>query len=83
MDVTTLYSIGERSRRTGLSVRTIRFYSDSGVVAPTINRYWRLVWIVNGWQVAPNLIRCTPGSSRPCEMTVTHSHRSGPPARRL
>lgn len=35
MDVTTLYSIGELSRRTGLSVRTIRFYSDSGVVTPT------------------------------------------------
>ncbi|MFB7978558.1 MerR family transcriptional regulator [Streptomyces vinaceus] len=35
MDVTTLYSIGELSRRTGLPVRTIRFYSDSGVVAPT------------------------------------------------
>lgn len=35
MDVTTLYSIGELSRRTGMSVRTIRFYSDSGVVAPT------------------------------------------------
>ncbi|MFH8569350.1 MerR family transcriptional regulator [Streptomyces sp. NPDC017993] len=35
MDGTTLFSIGELSRRTGLSVRTIRFYSDSGVVAPT------------------------------------------------
>ncbi|MFF7361920.1 MerR family transcriptional regulator [Streptomyces sp. NPDC008125] len=35
MDATTPYSIGELSRRTGLSVRTIRFYSDSGVVAPT------------------------------------------------
>ncbi|WP_033355031.1 MerR family transcriptional regulator [Kitasatospora aureofaciens] len=35
MDGTTLYSIGELSRRTGLPVRTIRFYSDSGVVAPT------------------------------------------------
>ncbi|MFI6376620.1 MerR family transcriptional regulator [Streptomyces sp. NPDC050546] len=35
MDATTLYSIGELSRRTGLPVRTIRFYSDSGVVAPT------------------------------------------------
>ncbi|MCF4136278.1 MerR family transcriptional regulator [Streptomyces sp. Tue 6430] len=35
MDVTTLYSIGELSRRTGLSVKTIRFYSDSGLVAPT------------------------------------------------
>ncbi|MFF3677159.1 MerR family transcriptional regulator [Streptomyces sp. NPDC002120] len=35
MDATTLYSIGELSRRTGLPVRTIRFYSDAGVVAPT------------------------------------------------
>ncbi|MFE7110884.1 MerR family transcriptional regulator [Streptomyces sp. NPDC057575] len=35
MDVTTLYSIGDLSRWTGLPVRTIRFYSDSGVVAPT------------------------------------------------
>ncbi|MFJ3711208.1 MerR family transcriptional regulator [Streptomyces sp. NBC_01267] len=35
MDVTTLYSIGELSRRTGVPVRTIRFYSDSGVVTPT------------------------------------------------
>lgn len=35
MNATTLYSIGELSRRTGLPVRTIRFYSDSGVVAPT------------------------------------------------
>ena len=29
------YTIGELSRRTGLSVKTIRFYSDSGVVPPT------------------------------------------------
>ncbi|MFH8973822.1 MerR family transcriptional regulator [Streptomyces sp. NPDC017890] len=35
MDGTALYSIGELSRRTGLSVRTIRFYSDANVVAPT------------------------------------------------
>lgn len=35
MDVTTLYSIGELSRRTGVPVKTIRFYSDSGVEAPT------------------------------------------------
>ncbi|MFE1414315.1 MerR family transcriptional regulator [Streptomyces sp. NPDC058746] len=35
MDATTLCSIGELSRRTGLPVRTIRFYSDSGLVAPT------------------------------------------------
>jgi len=27
-----VYTIGELARRTGLSVRTIRFYSDSGVV---------------------------------------------------
>ncbi|MEU7576212.1 MerR family transcriptional regulator [Streptomyces sp. NPDC041068] len=30
-----LYSIGELARRTGLTVKTIRFYSDSGIVAPT------------------------------------------------
>ncbi|MFD9727321.1 MerR family transcriptional regulator [Streptomyces sp. NPDC059072] len=35
MDATTLCSIGELSRRTGLPVRTIRFYSDEGLVAPT------------------------------------------------
>ncbi|WP_411081331.1 MerR family transcriptional regulator [Streptomyces sp. cmx-18-6] len=35
MNSATLYSIGELSRRTGLSVRTIRFSSDSEVVAPT------------------------------------------------
>ncbi|MFI2213439.1 MerR family transcriptional regulator [Streptomyces sp. NPDC020141] len=35
MDGTTLHSIGELSARTGLSVRTIRFYADTGVVAPT------------------------------------------------
>ncbi|MFF9060184.1 MerR family transcriptional regulator [Streptomyces sp. NPDC014882] len=35
MDATTFYPIGELSRRTGLSVKTIRFYSDSGLVAPT------------------------------------------------
>lgn len=31
----TLYSIGELARRTGLPVKTIRFYSDLGVVPPT------------------------------------------------
>jgi hypothetical protein len=30
----TLLTIGELAERTGLSVRTIRFYSDSGVVPP-------------------------------------------------
>lgn len=30
-----LYSIGDLARRTGLTVKTIRFYSDSGIVAPT------------------------------------------------
>ncbi|MGW7410922.1 MerR family transcriptional regulator [Streptomyces sp. NPDC054863] len=29
------YPIGELARRTGLSVKTIRFYSDSGIVTPT------------------------------------------------
>jgi DNA-binding transcriptional MerR regulator len=32
--MTTLLSIGELATRTGLPVRTIRFYSDSGVVPP-------------------------------------------------
>jgi DNA-binding transcriptional MerR regulator len=36
MDGDTLYTIGELARRTGLSVKTIRFYSDSGVVPPTV-----------------------------------------------
>ena len=35
MDDDTLYPIGDLARRTGLSVRTIRFYSDCGIVAPT------------------------------------------------
>lgn len=30
----TLYTIGELARRTGLTVKTIRFYSDRGIVAP-------------------------------------------------
>ncbi|MFE5814980.1 MerR family transcriptional regulator [Streptomyces sp. NPDC056479] len=34
MDGATLYSIGELARRTGLTVKTIRFYSDRGIVAP-------------------------------------------------
>jgi DNA-binding transcriptional MerR regulator len=29
-----LYSIGDLARRTGLSVRTIRFYSDVGLLPP-------------------------------------------------
>ncbi|MFF7852056.1 MerR family transcriptional regulator [Streptomyces sp. NPDC007910] len=35
MDGDALYSIGELARRTGLTVKTIRFYSDRGIVAPT------------------------------------------------
>jgi DNA-binding transcriptional MerR regulator len=34
MDGGRLYSIGDLARRTGLAVRTIRFYSDCGIVAP-------------------------------------------------
>jgi DNA-binding transcriptional MerR regulator len=34
MDGGRLYSIGDLARRTGLAVRTIRFYSDRGIVAP-------------------------------------------------
>ncbi|MFI9203606.1 MerR family transcriptional regulator [Streptomyces sp. NPDC053048] len=33
-DDTTLYSIGELARLTGLTVKTIRFWSDEGVVPP-------------------------------------------------
>lgn len=35
MDGSTLYSIGDLARQTGLTVKTIRFYSDRGIVAPT------------------------------------------------
>ncbi|MFB4304951.1 MerR family transcriptional regulator [Actinomadura sp. GTD37] len=35
MDGDTMDTIGELARRTGLPVRTIRFYSDEGVVPPT------------------------------------------------
>ncbi|MFJ8165914.1 MerR family transcriptional regulator [Streptomyces sp. NPDC096136] len=35
MDSDVLFSIGELSRRTGLTVKTIRFYSDQGIVPPT------------------------------------------------
>ncbi|MEU6423397.1 MerR family transcriptional regulator [Streptomyces spiralis] len=34
MDGGTLYSIGELARRTGLTVKKIRFYSDRGIVTP-------------------------------------------------
>ncbi|MDC0771483.1 MerR family transcriptional regulator [Streptomyces sp. HD] len=34
MDGGILYSIGELARRTGLAVKTIRFYSDRGIVLP-------------------------------------------------
>jgi DNA-binding transcriptional MerR regulator len=34
MDGDGLYLIGDLARRTGLAVRTIRFYSDCGIVAP-------------------------------------------------
>ncbi|MYV46742.1 MerR family DNA-binding transcriptional regulator [Streptomyces sp. SID2888] len=34
-DPTEMLTIGELARRTGVSVRTIRFWSDSGMIAPT------------------------------------------------
>ncbi|MFJ7073504.1 MerR family transcriptional regulator [Streptomyces sp. NPDC098781] len=34
MEGGTLFSIGELAQRTGLTVKTIRFYSDRGIVAP-------------------------------------------------
>ncbi|MGC5331306.1 MerR family transcriptional regulator [Micromonospora sp. DT62] len=35
MNSDTRYSIGELARRTGLTVKTVRFYSDRGIVPPT------------------------------------------------
>ncbi|MCT9931924.1 MerR family transcriptional regulator [Planotetraspora sp. A-T 1434] len=35
MDGDALYSIGDLARRTGLTVKTVRFYSDRGIVPPT------------------------------------------------
>ncbi|MEU8085482.1 MerR family transcriptional regulator [Micromonospora sp. NPDC049101] len=35
MSGATRYMIGELARRTGLSVKTIRYYADSGIVPPT------------------------------------------------
>ncbi|MFE6747749.1 MerR family transcriptional regulator [Kitasatospora purpeofusca] len=35
MDGDTLFTIGDLARRTGLTVKTIRFYADSGIVPPT------------------------------------------------
>ncbi|KAB8182414.1 MerR family transcriptional regulator [Microbispora catharanthi] len=35
MDGDALYAIGELARRTGLTVKAIRFYSDCGIVPPT------------------------------------------------
>ena len=35
MDDGELFTIGQMARRTGLAVKTIRFYSDSGLVAPS------------------------------------------------
>lgn len=35
MDGETLYSIGDLARRTGLTVKAIRFYADCGLVPPT------------------------------------------------
>lgn len=35
MDDGTLYSIGDLARRTGLTVKAIRFYADKGIVPPT------------------------------------------------
>lgn len=36
MDDETLYTIGTLADRTGLTVKTIRFYSDKGIVPPTM-----------------------------------------------
>ena len=38
----TRYQIGELARMTGLTVRTIRFYSDQGLIPPTVENGRRL-----------------------------------------
>lgn len=35
MNGDTAYTIGELARRTGLTVKTVRFYSGRGTVSPT------------------------------------------------
>ncbi|MVU76559.1 MerR family transcriptional regulator [Nocardia sp. ET3-3] len=39
MDDETLYTIGALADRTGLTVKTIRFYSDKGIVPPTTHSH--------------------------------------------
>ncbi|WP_407697732.1 MerR family transcriptional regulator [Streptomyces kaniharaensis] len=34
MNGDTLHSIGDLARRTGLTVKTVRYYSDLGIVSP-------------------------------------------------
>ncbi|MBW5481843.1 MerR family DNA-binding transcriptional regulator [Streptomyces bambusae] len=72
-DRTELLPTGELARRTGLSVRTIRFWSDSGVVEPTSRS-----------RAGPDVrlrAAADPGGGE-CRRTIDHGgvrrHRSGP-----
>jgi hypothetical protein len=56
-DDDVLFSIGQLSRRTGLAVRTIRFWSDIGVVQP--------VGRTNGGHRLYDVRRAAAGSIRP------------------
>ncbi|WTT37531.1 MerR family transcriptional regulator [Kitasatospora sp. NBC_00085] len=52
-DRTLQYSIGDLARRTGLTVKTIRFYADEG--RPPRGRYRQLLSVINGWPVPESL----------------------------
>ena len=79
-----VFTIGELARPTGLSVRTLRFYSHAGVVPPTaslwatmprVERYWQLLGVVNGWDPFPAM---TPAFAWTIEALRAHpSRRTG------
>ncbi|WP_239162132.1 MerR family DNA-binding transcriptional regulator [Acrocarpospora phusangensis] len=78
MDGGTLYTIGALARRTGLTVKTIRFYSDAGIVPPTgrspagyrlydlhaLARLTSSVHCVTWASTSPSSVRCWTGRSR-------------------
>ncbi|MFJ1456741.1 MerR family transcriptional regulator [Nocardia sp. N2S4-5] len=49
-DDTERYTIGQLARRTGLSARTIRFWSDAGIIPPTARS-------PGGYRVIPDRVR--------------------------
>ncbi|MFF7602562.1 hypothetical protein [Streptomyces mirabilis] len=45
---------------------------------PRVDPYWRLVWIVNGWQVVPNLIPVYPWLIQPLRNDRADRHLEAP-----